>query len=82
MTEMEQPTTKEPVALSAPESIAPPSTGDALAKPHQTDEPKVIEDAVKPAALEAPPDGGVQAWLAVLGGFCTVFASFGWINCT
>jgi hypothetical protein len=28
-----------------------------------------------------PPDGGFQAWLVVLGGFCTVFASFGWINC-
>lgn len=31
--------------------------------------------------LNAPPDGGFQAWLAVAGGFCTVFASFGWINC-
>lgn len=30
----------------------------------------------------APPDGGFQAWLAVAGGFCTGFASFGWINCT
>jgi hypothetical protein len=29
----------------------------------------------------ACPDGGFQAWLAVAGGFCTVFASFGWINC-
>ncbi|EGX94163.1 monocarboxylate permease-like protein [Cordyceps militaris CM01] len=29
----------------------------------------------------AAPDGGAEAWLAVLGGFCTVFASFGWINC-
>ncbi|KAE9969561.1 hypothetical protein BLS_001601 [Venturia inaequalis] len=28
-----------------------------------------------------PPDGGFQAWLAVAGGFCTIFASFGWINC-
>ncbi|KAL7935865.1 monocarboxylate permease-like protein [Trichoderma chlorosporum] len=28
-----------------------------------------------------PPDGGIEAWLVVLGGFCTVFASFGWINC-
>jgi hypothetical protein len=28
-----------------------------------------------------PPDGGFDAWLAVLGGFCIVFASFGWINC-
>ena len=29
-----------------------------------------------------PPDGGREAWLVVVGGFCTVFASFGWINCT
>ena len=29
-----------------------------------------------------PPDGGLEAWLVVMGGFCTVFASFGWINCT
>jgi hypothetical protein len=27
------------------------------------------------------PDGGLEAWLVVAGGFCTVFASFGWINC-
>jgi hypothetical protein len=35
-----------------------------------------------PASPGPPPDGGLQAWLAVLGGFCTIFASFGWINCT
>lgn len=29
----------------------------------------------------ACPDGGFHAWLAVAGGFCTIFASFGWINC-
>lgn len=28
------------------------------------------------------PDGGFHAWLCVTGGFCTIFASFGWINCT
>ncbi|KAF4968459.1 hypothetical protein FSARC_4153 [Fusarium sarcochroum] len=28
-----------------------------------------------------PPDGGLEAWLVVVGGFCAVFASFGWINC-
>jgi hypothetical protein len=28
-----------------------------------------------------PPDGGFEAWLSVVGGFCIVFASFGWINC-
>jgi hypothetical protein len=27
------------------------------------------------------PDGGFDAWFAVAGGFCTIFASFGWINC-
>jgi hypothetical protein len=33
------------------------------------------------AATSPPPDGGLEAWLVVAGGFCTVFASFGWINC-
>jgi hypothetical protein len=27
------------------------------------------------------PDGGLQAWLVVAGGFFAVFSSFGWINC-
>lgn len=27
------------------------------------------------------PDGGLQAWLVVIGGFAATFASFGWINC-
>lgn len=27
------------------------------------------------------PDGGTKAWLCALGGFCTLFCSFGWINC-
>ncbi|KAH8151566.1 uncharacterized protein LAJ45_04187 [Morchella importuna] len=27
------------------------------------------------------PDGGLTAWLAVLGGFSCLFCSFGWINC-
>ncbi|KAJ4357131.1 uncharacterized protein N0V89_001706 [Didymosphaeria variabile] len=30
---------------------------------------------------KAFPDGGLEAWLVVMGGFCAVFASFGWINC-
>ncbi|KAK4539674.1 hypothetical protein LTR36_010437 [Oleoguttula mirabilis] len=28
------------------------------------------------------PDGGLEAWLCVGGGFCVLFCSFGWINCT
>jgi hypothetical protein len=27
------------------------------------------------------PDGGFEAWLVVVGGFCAIFSSFGWINC-
>ncbi len=30
---------------------------------------------------DAFPDGGLQAWLVVLGAFCCLFCSFGWINC-
>lgn len=28
------------------------------------------------------PDGGLTAWLVVLGAWCTSFCSFGWINST
>lgn len=28
------------------------------------------------------PDGGLQAWLVVLGAFFGLFISFGWTNCT
>lgn len=31
--------------------------------------------------LDAFPDGGFQAWLCIAGGFCSIFSSFGWINC-
>ncbi|KAK2806229.1 hypothetical protein FQN50_005954 [Emmonsiellopsis sp. PD_5] len=27
------------------------------------------------------PDGGFKAWMSVVGAFCCVFCSFGWINC-
>lgn len=27
------------------------------------------------------PDGGLEAWLVVLGSWCALFSSFGWINC-
>jgi hypothetical protein len=28
-----------------------------------------------------PPDSGLKAWSAVLGGWCCLFCSYGWINC-
>jgi hypothetical protein len=30
---------------------------------------------------ECIPDGGLQAWIVVLGGGCCMVCSFGWINC-
>ncbi|KAJ5779753.1 hypothetical protein N7457_007473 [Penicillium paradoxum] len=44
---------------------------------------KSIDAAPAPGtpAIGPPPDGGMHAWLAVLGGFCGLFVSFGWINC-
>ena len=29
----------------------------------------------------APPDGGLDAWLVVTGGWCGFFCTFGWTNC-
>ncbi|KAF5633434.1 monocarboxylate transporter 2 [Fusarium sp. NRRL 52700] len=37
------------------------------------------EPAAAPAKSGAP-DGGLTAWLVVLGAWCTSFCSFGWIN--
>lgn len=28
-----------------------------------------------------PPEGGLRAWSTVVGGFCGMFVSFGWISC-
>lgn len=30
--------------------------------------------------VEAP-EGGTKAWLSLLGAFCAMFVSFGWVNC-
>ncbi|KAJ5503916.1 Major facilitator superfamily domain general substrate transporter [Penicillium fimorum] len=55
--------------------------------PSEKDEAQPTEKSVAagpaPAspAIDPPLDGGVQAWLVVLGAFCGLFVSFGWINC-
>ena len=54
-----------------------------------TDPEKQITEAPKqplPAAQIGPsptdfPDGGLQAWLVVFGGWCALFCTFGLINC-
>jgi hypothetical protein len=45
---------------------------------HSNEPRQVAPTGPDPAAF---PDGGFDAWMAVAGGFCTIFASFGWINC-
>jgi hypothetical protein len=62
-------------------------SGSPVAKP--TDSNIDLEKAPTPVpptlgtgpSLDTFPDGGWEAWLMVVGGFCTVFSSFGWINC-
>ncbi|KAJ5949375.1 MFS transporter asaE [Penicillium verhagenii] len=44
--------------------------------PEKSDVPQV-----GPPGPGPPPDGGLDAWMTVLGGFCGLFVSFGWINC-
>ena len=36
----------------------------------------------KSSDAQSFPDGGLQAWLVVLGAFFGLFVSFGWTNCT
>ncbi|PGH10206.1 hypothetical protein AJ79_05459 [Helicocarpus griseus UAMH5409] len=37
-----------------------------------------LNPMVDPSAF---PDGGMEAWTVVFGGFCALFVSFGWITC-
>ncbi|KAJ5574608.1 monocarboxylate permease [Penicillium hetheringtonii] len=56
-------------------SESPDSIPNLSEKPGQTAGPPA------PSPPGPPPDGGLQAWLTVLGAFCGLFVSFGWINC-
>jgi hypothetical protein len=63
----------------------------AVVDTEKAQEDGVLEDEKapvdeKPAAPAGPdpkefPDGGLKAWSVVFGGWCCLFASFGWINC-
>lgn len=66
------------------------SQTEANILPETAEEPIELdleEDVEKSAISSSPmdpasfPDGGLDAWLVVLGGFCCLFCSFGWINC-
>ncbi|CAI6334352.1 unnamed protein product [Periconia digitata] len=62
------------------------STPEKTSSPLEETERGQTVQTVSPPPLAAHdpkafPDGGLQAWLVVAGGFCAIFASFGWINC-
>ncbi|KAH7131116.1 major facilitator superfamily transporter [Dactylonectria macrodidyma] len=81
---------KEPLASSADSQM----TGITLQTAGQeqdnnggfTDKESVTEQPDEEAAAPAggyksdAPDGGLKAWLVVLGAWCTSFCSFGWLN--
>lgn len=84
-----QPPNKETLESSANSTM----TGMTLqpagqdAENDYTDKSSAVEqpeadDAAPPAWQSDAPDGGVTAWLVVLGAWCTSFCSFGWINST
>lgn len=62
-----------------PEKGLAPSEKDE-AQP-STEKSIAADPAPATLAIGPPPDGGAQAWLVVLGAFCGLFVSFGWINC-
>ncbi|KIW20635.1 hypothetical protein PV08_01211 [Exophiala spinifera] len=65
------------------EKKSTPDTSSAPAPESETqytDVEKSAEEAKpKPPARESP-NGGLAAWLVVLGAWCTSFCSFGWLN--
>ncbi|KZM19640.1 uncharacterized protein EKO05_0004235 [Ascochyta rabiei] len=50
-------------------------------KPSEIQRPLPPAEPVNPFHPSQFPDGGKDAWLCLLGGFCCLFCSFGWINC-
>ncbi|KAJ6779436.1 hypothetical protein PWT90_10268 [Aphanocladium album] len=65
----------------------PPNDGDRLRRPVTDEEKQHIDDSSDATAVEdgsdagsPAPDGGMQAWLVVLGAWCSSFCSYGWIN--
>ncbi|KAM0347549.1 hypothetical protein ACHAP4_011312 [Fusarium culmorum] len=59
----------------------PPSWDESQSQPELPVEKQSAETKSPGKDFGPPPDGGLEAWSVVAGGFCAVFASFGWINC-
>ncbi|ORX96165.1 monocarboxylate permease-like protein [Clohesyomyces aquaticus] len=68
-----------------PKMAESPSSGSSDPSSEDVQLPLPASEKIEPAPARPNPgdfpDGGLEAWFVVAGGFCTVFASFGWINC-
>lgn len=85
-------TTNTPLSADSTSATGDPNVND-LEKGGRLSEAQKVTESLEPeksdasvgpspaAALGPPPDGGIEAWTAVLGAFCGLFVSFGWINC-
>ncbi|EAW10028.1 putative monocarboxylate permease [Aspergillus clavatus NRRL 1] len=61
-----------------PEEVDPHSESDY---PNDVDAEKDISPQAPPGWNKTnPPDGGITAWLVILGAWSVLFCSFGWIN--
>ncbi|RYP42206.1 hypothetical protein DL767_000370 [Monosporascus sp. MG133] len=63
-----------------------PSQQDETEANTWSDQAKVVEADVEQSAPPGPnpadfPDGGLEAWLVVFGGWCALFCTFGLVNC-
>jgi hypothetical protein len=66
--------------VNAVKDSKPEQQAEAAQKPRPEPETKLKRELTKPNPDDFP-DGGLQAWMVVAGGFCAIFCSFGWINC-
>ncbi|PYI11581.1 MFS general substrate transporter [Aspergillus sclerotiicarbonarius CBS 121057] len=46
-----------------------------------SEKPGAISQGQQEPPIDGPPDSGFAAWMTVVGGFCSMFVSFGWTNC-
>ncbi|EJU01494.1 MFS general substrate transporter [Dacryopinax primogenitus] len=63
-----------------PVSPAANKEGEVVADEDERVYPGEGEEAIKRDETDEFPDGGLRAWLVVVGGVCITFASFGFVN--
>ena len=71
------PTNMDPSHSDSQDREALPPRGDERGISTSLDREKSLSPVDQP---DAPPDGGLTAWLVVVGAWCTSFCSFGWVN--